>query len=121
MAAVVASIGLRPCSGALLLMSLACLAGQIGAGIAATLAMGVGTGLSVAAVAYGALRSRRWLLTLVSATDERLATVTGFASILGGLVLIASAALLLVAAASPAPSDHPAEHKPSIVGGRTRA
>jgi ABC-type nickel/cobalt efflux system permease component RcnA len=121
MAAVVASVGLRPCSGALLLMSLACLAGQIGAGIAATLAMGAGTGLSVAAVAYGALRSRRWLLTLVSATEERLATVTGFASILGGLVLIASAALLIVAAASPPQSDHPAEHKPSIVGGRTRA
>jgi ABC-type nickel/cobalt efflux system permease component RcnA len=121
MAAVVASVGLRPCSGALLLMTVACLAGQVGAGVAATLAMGVGTGLSVAAVAYGALRSRRWLFTLVSATEERLATVTGLASILGGVVLIASAALLFVAAASPTPSDHPAEHKPAIVGARTRA
>jgi ABC-type nickel/cobalt efflux system permease component RcnA len=121
MAAVVASVGLRPCSGALLLMTLACLAGQIGAGIAATLAMGVGTGLSVAAVAIGALRSRRWLLTLVSATEERLVTATGLASILGGVVLIASAVLLLVATVSPAPSDHPAEHKPAIVGARTNA
>lgn len=121
MAAVIASVGLRPCSGALLLMTLACLAGQIGAGIAATLAMGVGTGLSVAAVAFGALRSRRWLLLLVSATEERLATATGLASILGGVALIASATMLLVAAVSSARSDHPVEHKPAVVGARTHA
>jgi ABC-type nickel/cobalt efflux system permease component RcnA len=100
-AAVVASIGLRPCSGALLLMSLACLAGQIWAGIAGTLAMGVGTGISVGAVALATVQSRKWLLSLVNVTDTRLAIATGLASLLGGAVLITSVAVLLAAPLSP--------------------
>jgi nickel/cobalt exporter len=97
-AAVVASIGLRPCSGALVLMFLACLMGHIWAGVAATLAMGVGTGLSVSAIAVAAVQSRRWLLHLVSATESRLAAVTGLAAVLGGAVIIGTATLLLAAA-----------------------
>jgi ABC-type nickel/cobalt efflux system permease component RcnA len=101
---VVASIGLRPCSGALLLMTLACLTGQAGAGIVATLAMGVGTGLSVSAVALAAVQSRKRVIDLAGAAEARLATATGVASIFGGAVIIASTALLLVAALSPGPS-----------------
>jgi nickel/cobalt exporter len=97
-AAVVASVGLRPCSGALLLMLLACLSGQIWAGAAATLAMGVGTGLSVGAIAVAVVQSRTWLLHLVGATERRLAAATGLAAILGGVVIAGTAALLLVAA-----------------------
>jgi nickel/cobalt exporter len=101
LAAVVASIGLRPCSGALLLMSLACLAGEIWAGIAGTLAMGVGTGVSVSAVAVAAVQSRKWVLNLVSVTEARLATATGLASIFGGVAIIMSVAVLLAAPLSP--------------------
>jgi ABC-type nickel/cobalt efflux system permease component RcnA len=100
-AAVIASIGMRPCSGAILLMSLACLAGEIWAGIAGTLAMGVGTGLSVGAVAVAAVQSRKWLLNLVSMTEAKLATATGFASIFGGVALIMSVAVLLAVPLSP--------------------
>jgi ABC-type nickel/cobalt efflux system permease component RcnA len=100
-AAVVASIGLRPCSGALLLMSLACLTGEIWAGIAGTLAMGVGTGISVSAVAVAAVQSRKWLLNLVSVTEARLAAATGLASIFGGVAIIMSVAVLLAAPLSP--------------------
>jgi ABC-type nickel/cobalt efflux system permease component RcnA len=108
--AIVASIGLRPCSGALLLMALACMAGQIWAGIAATLAMAVGTGISVAAVAIAALQSRKWLLNLVSMTEARLAAASGLASIFGGAAIIVSVAILLLPAISPLPNDHPARH-----------
>jgi nickel/cobalt exporter len=101
LAAVVASVGLRPCSGALLLMFLSCVTGQIWAGIAATLAMGVGTCISVGAVAVAAVHSRKWLLSLVSVTEARLAAATGIASILGGAAIVASVAVLLVAAPPP--------------------
>jgi ABC-type nickel/cobalt efflux system permease component RcnA len=100
-AAVVASIGLRPCSGALVLMSLACLTGEIWAGIAGTLAMSVGTGISVSAIAVAAVQSRKWLLNLVSVTEARLAAATGVASIFGGVAIIMSVAVLLAAPLSP--------------------
>jgi nickel/cobalt transporter (NicO) family protein len=101
LAAVVASVGLRPCSGALLLMALACLTGQIWAGIAGTLAMGAGTGISVSAVTVAAVQSRNWLLNLVGMTEARFAAATGLASLLGGMALILSVAVLLVAPVPP--------------------
>jgi ABC-type nickel/cobalt efflux system permease component RcnA len=101
LAAVVASVGLRPCSGALLLMVVACLTGQMLAGIAATLAMGVGTAMSVATVAVAAAHSRKWLLHIANASEGQLAAATGVASIVGGAAIVASAGLLVVAAWYP--------------------
>jgi ABC-type nickel/cobalt efflux system permease component RcnA len=108
---VVASVGLRPCSGALLLMTLACLTRQTGAGMLTTLAMGLGTGLSVSAIALAAVRSRKWVIDLAGAAEPRLATATGVASIFGGAAIIASAALLLVGALSPAASGQGTDHR----------
>lgn len=100
LAAVVASVGLRPCSGALLLMAVAGLTGQIWAGIAGTLAMGAGTGINVSAIAVAAVQSRKWLLTAFCVTEARLATASGLASMFGGVAIIASVAVLLLAPAS---------------------
>jgi ABC-type nickel/cobalt efflux system permease component RcnA len=111
---VVASIGMRPCSGALLLMTLACLTRQTGAGMLATLAMGVGTGLSVSAVALAAVRSRKWVIDLAGAAEATIATATGVASIFGGAAIIASTALLLVGALSPAASGERPQHRHAI-------
>jgi hypothetical protein len=76
--------------------------------------MGVGTGLSVSAVALAAVQSRKRVIDLAGAAEARLVTATGIASIFGGAVIIASTALLLVAALSPAPSGERAGHKHAI-------
>jgi ABC-type nickel/cobalt efflux system permease component RcnA len=100
-AAVVASIGLRPCTGALFLMVFSCLTQRIWAGIAATLAMGLGTGMGVAAIAVAAAYSRKRLLHIASGSEARLAVATGVASIVGGLAIAASAGLLMIATWHP--------------------
>jgi ABC-type nickel/cobalt efflux system permease component RcnA len=56
---VILAIGLRPCSGALLVLVFGQAIGMFAAGMAATLAMAVGTGLTVAALALLTVASRR--------------------------------------------------------------
>lgn len=56
--AAVLAVGLRPCSGALIVLVFALSQGLLGAGVAAALAMGVGTGLTVAALVMLAVAAR---------------------------------------------------------------
>ncbi len=55
------SMGLRPCSGALLVLTYAHLVGVYSFGVVATLAMGLGVGLSVSLIAVGSQYFRKWL------------------------------------------------------------
>ncbi|KCB23148.1 nickel/cobalt transporter [Bordetella hinzii] len=57
----IAAVGLRPCSGALIVLVFALSQGMFGAGMVAALAMGLGTGLTVALLAMAAAWSRRAL------------------------------------------------------------
>ncbi len=59
--AVALSVGIRPCSGAILVLVLAFAFGFALSGIAAVIAMSLGTGITVAALALGA-QSLRWPL-----------------------------------------------------------
>ena len=59
--AVVFSIGIRPCSGAIVVLIYAHLVGVFHYGVASTLFMGLGTGLSVSAIALGSQYARHWL------------------------------------------------------------
>jgi nickel/cobalt transporter (NicO) family protein len=56
--AVVFSVGVRPCTGAILVLVFALTQGVFWAGVAATFAMAVGTGITVSALATLALGSR---------------------------------------------------------------
>jgi ABC-type nickel/cobalt efflux system permease component RcnA len=56
---VILAIGLRPCSGALLVLVFGQAIGMFAAGMAATVAMAVGTGLTVAVLALLTVTSRR--------------------------------------------------------------
>ena len=64
--AVISSIGIRPCSGAIVVLIYAHLVGVFHYGIAATLVMGLGTGLSVSAIALGSQYARNWLESMLS-------------------------------------------------------
>lgn len=98
MAAMVFSIGIRPCSGGLLVMFFACLVGQIAAGIAATFAMAVGTGMTTSAIAIVAAGSRHGLLKFLGGSDARMRTASSVIRILGGILLLSLGVLFALAA-----------------------
>ena len=62
--AVVFSVGIRPCTGAILVLVFALTQGLFWAGVAATFAMALGTAITVAALATLALGSRELALRL---------------------------------------------------------
>jgi len=61
---VVFSVGIRPCTGAILVLVFALTQGMFWAGVAATFAMAIGTAITVAALATLALGSRELALRL---------------------------------------------------------
>ena len=56
----VIAVGLRPCSGAIIVLVFALAKGLFWAGVAATLVMGLGTAITVAAIATIAVGARAW-------------------------------------------------------------
>ncbi len=66
--ATVFAVGIRPCSGAVLVMAVSYLLGLWLAGIAAVLAMSLGTALTVAVIAVLAVQARDWTRRLLQPT-----------------------------------------------------
>jgi nickel/cobalt exporter len=95
----IVAIGLRPCSGAILVLVFALSQQFFVAGVAAALAMGLGTGLTVATLAILSLTAGRMAEAAGGGQGQRFgqligATVQGFASIavlLFGLLLLTAA------------------------------
>lgn len=84
------SIGLRPCTGAILVLVLAIALDQRTAGIAAVLAMSTGTALTTAAMASLAVFARDQASRLASRLDTdqtRLTRIADTIALLGGLAL----------------------------------
>ena len=73
--AVVFSVGIRPCTGAILVLIFALTQGMFWAGVAATFAMAFGTAITVAALATLALGSRELALKLGGRTGAFANTV----------------------------------------------
>ena len=96
-AAVVVSVGIRPCSGAVLVLVFALTQGLFWAGVAATFAMAFGTAITVAALATLALGSRELLLKL-GGSNSRWAEAVWTACALGGALVVLTIGLLLFAA-----------------------
>ena len=68
--AVVFSVGIRPCTGAILVLVFAVTQGLFWAGVAATFAMALGTAITVAVLATLALGSRELALKLGGASGK---------------------------------------------------
>lgn len=91
------SMGLRPCSGALIVLAFAMAQDFFLAGVVAALAMGVGTGLTVSLLAAGALSVERLTLRLPLQTRHTqwlrrlIAVCAALMVLLLGLVLLAGA------------------------------
>jgi len=102
------SIGIRPCSGAILVLILAFATGLIWVGTAAVMAMSIGTGLGVAALATLSVYARRTALTfgsMISGEGQMIARLLDIAAMIGGLMIVTFGVMLINA--SLAVSKHP--------------
>jgi nickel/cobalt transporter (NicO) family protein len=92
---VILSVGLRPCTGALLVLTLANAFAMQLTGIAAVLAMSVGTAATVAVLATMALMSRRLALAVVRTRGTAVSVAGHGLAVLGGLLILVLGAALL--------------------------
>lgn len=88
------AVGIRPCTGAILVLILANALGIYWAGVASTLVMAIGTFLTVSAIAAIAVYSRKLAMRLAS-RDDRWLDWLGFALRIGGGLAIAGLGGLL--------------------------
>ncbi|MCH2158492.1 MAG: hypothetical protein MK096_06915 [Oleiphilaceae bacterium] len=104
------SMGLRPCSGALIVLTYAYLVNAYGFGIVATLAMGLGTGISIALIAAGTVFARGFFERLLNASESSSTAVFShfglYLQIAGGALLIAFGWGLLSVTLTPV-AEHP--------------
>jgi ABC-type nickel/cobalt efflux system permease component RcnA len=100
--AVVVSVGIRPCSGAILVLVFALTQGLFWAGVAATFAMAFGTAITVAVLATLALGSRELVLKLGGGNQRWVDAVWTTCAIGGALVVLMAGLLLFAASLGPA-------------------
>jgi len=100
--AVVFSVGIRPCTGAILVLIFALTQGVFWAGVAATFAMAIGTAITVAALATLALGSRELALRLGGRSGAFAEAVWTICSLGGSALILLFGATLFVASLGPA-------------------
>ncbi|HBM90620.1 MAG TPA: hypothetical protein DD400_01895 [Rhodospirillaceae bacterium] len=82
------SIGLRPCSGALLLLLFASLLGAVKAGVLATFAMALGTAITTSTIAFLAVKSKSFAFKLSGSKGKSLPIVHAGFSFFGGVIIL---------------------------------
>ncbi len=92
----VAAVGLRPCSGALIVLTFAFLNGLWLGGVVSVLAMSIGTAITVSALATLAVTAKNWAVAL--AGDGRTGNTIHAAIEIGGAALVFLLGLMLLAA-----------------------
>jgi ABC-type nickel/cobalt efflux system permease component RcnA len=100
--AVVFSVGIRPCTGAILVLVFALTQGLFWAGVAATFAMALGTAITVAVLATLALGSRELALKLGGTSATWTNAVWTACTMGGALVIFLFGLLLFLASLGPA-------------------
>ena len=97
----IVAVGLRPCSGALLVMTFALLNGLYLGGILSVFAMALGTAITVSALAALAVSAKGLAVRLSGPGSPTARRVADAIEILGAVSVIALGALLLAAALQP--------------------
>lgn len=95
--AVVLSIGMRPCNGALVVLVFAFSQGVVAAGIAAVLLMGLGTALTVSVLATLAVGAKGLAQRLGKAGNPLAERLIWGAELLGGVIVLLFGLVMLVA------------------------
>jgi len=103
-AAVVLATGIRPCSGAILVLLFALAQGIFLAGVGATVAMALGTSITISGLALLALMSRRAALRIADEDSRWHGRIHSGLALLSAVVVVAAGSLLLFAAIAQPPS-----------------
>lgn len=101
-AGLVLAVGIRPCSGAVLVLLFALAHGVLVAGVAATFAMSLGTAVTVSLLAVLTLYSKRLALAAVGANSRWVETAYRSFGLLGAGLLVLLGAGLFWASLGPA-------------------
>ncbi len=101
MAGIVLSIGIRPCSGAVLVLAVANLFGIPWAGVAAVFAMSLGTAIAVASLALLVLSARHLVTTLVAENNPGIALAGRVVALVGGSLILLLGTLLFINSFGP--------------------
>lgn len=98
----VLAIGMRPCSGAVLLLGASTLLGNFTVGVAAVLVMSLGTALTVSALALASVMARGWAERRLARHHDggRIGRLMGWAALGGGLAIMALGVSLTVTGAT---------------------
>jgi nickel/cobalt exporter len=91
----IVAVGLRPCSGAILVLVFALAQGLFWAGVASTFVMGIGTAITVAVIASIAVGARAWAQHLADARSGYGLLAMRAIEVGAAVVIIAFGALLL--------------------------
>jgi nickel/cobalt transporter (NicO) family protein len=101
MASIVFAVGIRPCSGAVLVLVYANIIGLFLVGVGATFAMALGTAITVSALAILTLVSKGLAVRLVGETSPRLALTFRLLAVLGSGLIILIGVVLLIGSTGP--------------------
>lgn len=94
---VVLAVGLRPCSGALVVLVFALSQGVLAAGIAAVFLMGLGTAITVGLLATLAVTAKGLARRIGGADNQTTAAVVWWAELLGAFAVLGFGIVLLIA------------------------
>lgn len=97
------AIGMRPCSGAVLLLGAASLLGQFYVGVLSVVAMSLGTGITVSALALASVFARRWAtqrLARQQQASHHVHKAVGWVALTGGLLIVLLGVTLSIASVS---------------------
>lgn len=100
--ATVVAIGLRPCSGGVLMLGAASLLGQFWVGVAAVMTMAAGTALAVSLLAVASVMARGWAERRLArhSTADRARRFVGWTALGGGVAIVLLGVSLTLAGAS---------------------
>ncbi len=101
-AGVVLSVGLRPCTGSIVVLVFAKVVHLTWAGVAAVAAISAGTAITVAAIAYAAINARAWTARHSGMDARKAALVGDIVGAVGGGLIFWMGATLLAASFGPA-------------------
>lgn len=100
--AIVLSMGMRPCTGAILVLVLAFALDLLWVGVAAVIAMSIGTGIALVTMGILVIKARQWAMTRLGAHEGQGHLVVDGLAFAGGCAVLLLGTSLLIASFGPA-------------------
>lgn len=92
---IIMSIGIRPCTGAIMVLLFSKVIGLYWIGIISALLMAVGTAITTSTIALLTISGKKMIRKYISASDHHISLGQLYLQLIGGIILIAFGALLI--------------------------